>query len=578
MLILQFVTLFSRWRMDSSWAYGVLFILHVVLLAGFVSGRFIQELGEVKLDSQYSYSVSSRPQNASSNAKRMTQPQPKSSETINQPNPRPVLKPSNSFLASSNAFDDAIRSRSGSPEINEINWSPKKPMSIPSSRGAFGMYRDPSQSRRNDNTPQSSNAQPGTLRDPFSQNTDTKFRSRAYEPSPLANPSIVTNMSLSNMSLGEMFGFPSAKFQPPENHFAHRTGSQEARTDPWKFRKADEKGSNLGFGQTITRRARSQFAQDVDDDMDDDDDEDEDSRRLASLGRRPRSPLSMDTDTDNTGNMFSSFGFGATPSYSGSSNSNGKEIFAPQRYFPPEPETGLEDNFFGIVKIVDDYLPPQQGPRSIAGRNLMIKKRMAQRWLILISACRCIALWKGQFGDSSYSWIIQTIYLGVILHATIFWCLDEYRLLHRHLNKFGSEDKKKNPKSIDPFEPTNIDRSCSYILFLMLAIRLINIISWILVDNLPSTTSSSLCSSQGRILKEKCQQPTLMDWSPSIIQWINPDVEGKRAAWSIAYNVGWAHDLAIATLLIALMAFGAGSPTTVKQSSSPEQKVKGRGN
>jgi hypothetical protein len=73
---------------------------------------------------------------------------------------------------------------------------------------------------------------------------------------------------------------------------------------------------------------------------------------------------------------------------------DGWEAFGAQRYFPPEPETGLEDNFFGIVKIVDDYLPLQQEPRSITGRNLMIKKRIARRWLVLILLCRSDTLFK----------------------------------------------------------------------------------------------------------------------------------------------------------------------------------------
>ncbi|KAF9355530.1 hypothetical protein BGX26_006436 [Mortierella sp. AD094] len=316
---------------------------------------------------------------------------------------RSAAHSSESYFTSANrSLEDISRSQTSSPEINEINWSPKKSAPLASNRlpAAFGMYRDSNQPTRQDDTMLGMPPQPGNTgslqehqtlaQRGFSYKQDNKFRSRAYEPSPLANPSLITNMGLSNMSLGEMFGFPSAKFQPPENHFAHRSASQQGSSvsDAWSYRKTTETGGAIGH--TSNRRTRSGFSQSADVDMDEDD---EDSQNLASLSRRSAGPTSM--DTDHTNDMFSSFGFGPTTAHSTSNSySKGSGAFAAQRYFPPEPETGLEDNFFGIVKIVDDYLPPQQGPRSIAGRNLMLKKRMAQRWLSLLLFCRCIILWR----------------------------------------------------------------------------------------------------------------------------------------------------------------------------------------
>lgn len=200
--------------------------------------------------------------------------------------------------------------------------------------------------------------------------TDNRFHSRAYEPSPLANPSLITSMGLGNMSLGEMLGFPSAKFQPPENLFAHRSPSGEAgaKNDVWSYRKSINSGFSGSSTQVNRRRP-----------LVDDDDE-----------HRALEDRTMDMDEDND----------LSWTYSGSNRMGetgktfaGRGAIAPQRYFPPEPETGLEDNFFGVVKIVDDYLPPTLEPRTIAARNLMLKKRMARRWLTITIVCRSSPLW-----------------------------------------------------------------------------------------------------------------------------------------------------------------------------------------
>ena len=201
--------------------------------------------------------------------------------------------------------------------------------------------------------------------------TDNRFRSRAYEPSPLANPSLITSMGLSNMSLGSFFGFPSAKFQPPENLFAHRSASGEigTKTDVWSYRKPVDSGFSGASSAPVNRRRPL---------VDDDDDHNVFEDRT----------MDMDEDNDLSWTFGSSSRIGET-----TKSFAGRGAIAPQRYFPPEPETGLEDNFFGVVKIVDDYLPPASEPRTISARNLMLKKRMARRWLVLAVVCRIVPLW-----------------------------------------------------------------------------------------------------------------------------------------------------------------------------------------
>ncbi|KAG0019764.1 hypothetical protein BGZ80_005305 [Entomortierella chlamydospora] len=595
LLIIQYYSLFfGRWQLDLNWSRGIPLLLHALYIAAFFNGRYIQEPNEVKFDSLTSYPSTSKTSahgNVSGDDKRKATA--KTSNSHATPSRSPAHSSESYFTSASRSFEDISRSQTSSPEINEINWSPKKSAPLASNRlsAAFGMYRDSNQSTRQDDTMM--NTLPklghtGSLQEQqsrgFDYKPDNKFRSRAYEPSPLANPSLVTNMGLSNMSLGEMFGFPSAKFQPPENHFAHRSASQQGAgvSDAWSYRRTTEAGS--ANGHASNHRTRNRFSQSADFDMDEDD---EDSQNLTSLSRRSAGPISM--DTDHTNDIFSSFGFGSTTAHStGNSYSKGSGSFAPQRYFPPEPETGLEDNFLGIVKIVDDYLPPQQGPRSIAGRNLMLKKRMARRWLSLLLFCRCIVLWRALSGGWKLDWVTQVIFAGAILHAAAFWFLDEYRLLKRYLDKESSSlETKKTSNDIDPFEPTVIDRVCSYLLLLLLAARILNMISWILVDkvslgNLSATEDT--CLLQDEIPGERCHEPTvghpsLMDWSPGAIRLVYPGVGREEAAMAVAYFAGWMHDIAMIALFVVLVAFGAGSHTIkTNQSPAQEHKVRRRGN
>ncbi|KAF9586489.1 hypothetical protein BGW38_003820 [Lunasporangiospora selenospora] len=181
---------------------------------------------------------------------------------------------------------------------------------------------------------------------------DTKYFSRAYEPSPLANPSLINGLNIGNMSLGKMFGFPSAEIQQPENHFAHRSHSpsMDPQQDVWSYRK---KSMDADL--------------DIDANENENEDEDEDvARTKASMWRRngPKAPTKQ-----------TQFGMGlmsmsSSSQYRGKSKFEKREDFAAQRYFPPEPETGLEENFFGVVKIVDDYLPHRERPVSFIDRKM----------------------------------------------------------------------------------------------------------------------------------------------------------------------------------------------------------------
>lgn len=239
------------------------------------------------------------------------------------------------------------------------------------------MYRDSSFSGDYEDTTQSGTSfaaagRPQPFQERLNQVTDNKFRSRAYEPSPLANPQLAASMGLGNMSLGEMFGFPSAKFQAPENHFAHRsiTKANQKGSDPWSYRRdsVSDQDDDLP-GSALKPRYPG-----VGTDLDDDDEDDKTLFKSYSGHDDVFSRFSsMDTSGSRSGLTF-----------------DGREAFAAQTYFPPEPETGLEDNFLGVVKIVDDYLPQSQTPRTIAGRNLMMKKHKALYWLAAILLCRVV--------------------------------------------------------------------------------------------------------------------------------------------------------------------------------------------
>ncbi|KAI1309965.1 hypothetical protein EDD11_003945 [Mortierella claussenii] len=433
----------------------------------FFAGRYVQEPLDIKLGNISTSPPTSKSHSAHKEHLRDRQQTILRQQDLPSASTRPATQSLNSSLTTGNSLYSLPGSRSHSPDIDEINWSPKKTKSAPSTDrpGAFGIYREPGQSTVQNDPFLSGPSRPVSA--PLAQdqrpiyngfgvsNSDTKFHSRAYEPSPLANPSIITNMGLNNMSLGEMFGFPSAKFQPPENHFAHRSVKDQRmlETDAWSFRRSTAETGHLRRDQGLTHRhralPRSRFVENADVDMDDG-------------GMDMGSGLDLDDDSFFTStNRLSN----AQDTSSHSWDSGERDAFAAQRYFPPEPETGLEDNFFGIVKIVDDYLPPQAGPRSIVGRNLMLKKRMARRWLALIVLCRCNAIWKTLEGEwSILDWISQAVFVGVMLHVATFWALDEYRTMRRHLDRNTASTGKIKPSATpDPFEPMVLDDVCSLV-------------------------------------------------------------------------------------------------------------------
>ncbi|KAF9562533.1 hypothetical protein EC968_005203 [Mortierella alpina] len=256
-------------------------------------------------------------------------------------------------------------------------------------------------------------------------------------------------MGLSNMSLGEMLGFPSAKFQPPENLFAHRSTKEPAANahDAWSFRSPSVNTAAMGDDRSFGR-GRSSIPSRFDTDVDMNDAVDDDDRSLDARLRRTGLGYTMDHSAEGT--QRSAFGHSFAKDRIPDTWSEGREAFAAQRYFPPEPETGLEDNFFGVVKIVDDYLPQRQEPRTIVGRDLMLKKRMARRWLIV-----AVDRWTTMF-----RWIGQLVFAAGILHASAFWVVGEYHILQHYLDK-DSKGKASASKAHDPFQPTYGDRACS---------------------------------------------------------------------------------------------------------------------
>ncbi|KAF9311270.1 hypothetical protein BG003_007586 [Podila horticola] len=310
------------------------------------------------------------------------------------------------------------------------------------------MYRDSSFSGDYEDTTQSGTSfaaagRPQPFQERLNQVTDNKFRSRAYEPSPLANPQLAASMGLGNMSLGEMFGFPSAKFQAPENHFAHRsiTKANQKGSDPWSYRRdsVSDQDDDLP-GSALKPRYPG-----VGTDLDDDDEDDKTLFKSYSGHDDVFSRFSsMDTSGSRSGLTF-----------------DGREAFAAQTYFPPEPETGLEDNFLGVVKIVDDYLPQSQTPRTIAGRNLMMKKHKALYWLAAILLCRVVlALEIDHWVWSPLQMLVKALFVCAILHATVFWIVVEYQTSKRP-SKEKPVDKKRTSKAQDPFEPTTSDKVIS---------------------------------------------------------------------------------------------------------------------
>ncbi|KAH7032297.1 Ima1 N-terminal domain-containing protein [Linnemannia elongata] len=616
LLVLQFMALFSKhlWQ-ESIVGYGVLVLLHTAYLVAFFTCQ--QALDPIEL--RFSPSVPSSPPPEPSTYEHVrTDSRPNRSlaaarqgSFVNRSFSPPVLSrtasdPTNRFAASSSpSWADYSGSQSDSQDANQMNWSPKKPASSPPTRlpAVFGTYRDSSQRTAHDDPFLQGMARLGqdstntytshTSTHHNDRNNDNKFRSRAYEPSPLANPSLITNMSLGNISFGEMLGFPSAKFQQPENHFAHRSQPDSGRSEPWAFRKPAETNSSSFGMDRIHRRGQhsrpSGLSRNADVDMEGEDDDDEDNDDNARRGTFGQRGQNTGSDSDLFGNSFSAMG--RSSQARDSWTVDGREAFAAQTYFPPEPETGLEDNFFGVVKIVDDYLPPKQEPRTIDARNLMLKKRMAKRWLVFILICRALSLLKpdGQWLDKLL-WVSHHVFAIVLLHATAFWVLDESRALQRYWNRKPTKEAEKKTavavKSKDPFEPTPLDKICSYILMTLLSLRVVSL-SWAVVSKaeqgvgVNDSCIRGLDLSSGKSI-EYCQDVSLddrysdLDWPIGAVKLAMPwAYDGGYDLRTLATYAGWIHDGAIVALFGVLMVYGAGAPSTHGRSKAPEgRKVK----
>ncbi|KAI7816739.1 Ima1 N-terminal domain-containing protein [Gamsiella multidivaricata] len=572
---LQYYCLFS-WKpqQDPFWAYGILLVTHLLYVVAFINSRYLQEPLTFKQGNSVTHTLAAKALDSDSPkiSARTTNALPTSSRAR-------TYQSTNTAISSSMSLHGVAGSRSVSPDVNDINWSPKKPSSTATARlpAQFGMYRDPSLTARQDETSMLSGttwaghagslqAQQSIVLGGASMAMDNKFRSRAYEPSPLADPSLITNMSLNNISLGKMFGFPSATFQPPENHFAHRSGGQHRvkESDTWSYRRSTKPGSS-GLDRSSPLRSRpslhSGFSDNAEVDMDDDEGEVRNSRIPSGLSG---TNFGFETDNDHLSS------FGSSSMNDSSKNGwavDGREAFAAQRYFPPEPETGLEDNFFGVVKIVDDYLPPSPEPRSIVGRNLMLKKRMARLWLALMLLCRSEVLWKAMgIWSWQQDWARQALFIAVMLHATAFWILDEYRTVGRYLDKKPASAGKNNaPGSADPFEPRIIDKVCSNTLLLLLLIRIVNVF-WMLGDTFWSHNTSSgdpwsQLDNHVDTTRDAAAKLDVMDWSPRIVHWIAPWIRSQDAVRMLALQAGWVQDGLTIVLLVVLMAFGAGLHT-----------------
>ncbi|KAG0204278.1 hypothetical protein BGX28_003738 [Mortierella sp. GBA30] len=479
LVALQLFALFSTpTSLCGTWCSGGVLVLHLLCLGAFISGRTVQEPLVFKFDSTSRPSSPSGESPLDSNNETPPYQSSRSSRASealrNRSNALPELArsatdPSNNAFDAHTSSSVLFSSRPTSPDINQISWSTKKSSQPASTQSpaSFGVYRDPGQDNTALHNPSrmhmSTAFQSGHHTNGYTPLTDNTFRSRAYEPSPLANPSAITNMGLSNMSLGEMLGFPSARFQPPENLFAHRSAKDTGTkaVDAWSFRTPTEaraSGAERSF-RSGSPAMRTRFADNTDDVAMDDETDD---YPLQSSTRRTNLGHTMDEAAEDDQHA----GFHRPISKNRSRDGwtvDGREAFAAQTYFPPEPETGLEANFSGAVKIVDDYPPQRQEPQTIFGRDLMLKKRMARRWVILLLLCRCISLletvdrWTTMLQRTG-----QAIFVAVILHASAFWALGEYRAMLRYLERKPSqEDKATRSKIEDPFKPTDLDIVCS---------------------------------------------------------------------------------------------------------------------
>ncbi|KAG0032222.1 hypothetical protein BGZ81_011401 [Podila clonocystis] len=562
LMAIQLVSLASGSLLGArSVMHAALMLLHTFILTAFLSGQTIQDPIELKFPST-SVTPTERPGSRT--------------DFRSQKNPRQAVKESNPFISTSpqhhnlnarprdqsnHTFRPSLsftESRPGSPDADQIDWSPRKatpPVSgqIPA---RFGMYRDSSFSGEYEDTTQPGTSfaaagRPQPFQERLSQATDNKFRSRAYEPSPLANPQLTASMGLSNISLGDMFGFPSAKFQAPENHFAHRslTNVNQKGPDPWSYRRDSASDQDDDLLGSTRRRRYPGMGTDLDDD-----DEDDKSRFKSYSGHDDVFSRfsSMDTSGSRSGLTF-----------------DGREAFAAQTYFPPEPETGLEDNFLGVVKIVDDYLPQSQTPRTIAGRNLMMKKHKALYWIATILFCRVVlALEIDHWVWSPLQVLAKSLFVCVILHATVFWIVVEYQTSKRP-SKEKPSDKKRTSKAHDPFEPTASDKVISYALLTLLMSRMVGVVSAVVRIALSTNEEPEQCPQDSWVLHlqqdmiQKCQRAQVqnhvdvMDWFPWASEQVSPSLSGLNPKdFSVA--AGWIHDGAIVVLLLGLFVLGAG--------------------
>ncbi|KAG0226354.1 hypothetical protein BGW42_003689 [Actinomortierella wolfii] len=349
----------------------------------------------------------------------------------------------------------AWESRSSSPDNDNINWSPRKPRQAGDAGRLppqFGMYRDPSDpvAQRNIPTPGHSNEQE---RAAFIQgglqplNPSNKFHSRAYEPSPLAHPSMVMEAAQKGTSLGEIFGFPSARFQPPENHFAHRSTAPQ---DMWSYRRREGSHSDSSRPKSLLDYMDSHDVHELEDDDEDDDLDDSDGGIRGIRGPRPKLKHRRKESTSDVEDIFGSFGFSSSTAsthhrYSQKNNRDG-EMFNQQRFFPPDANLGLEDNFWGAVKIADDELPDL--PRTREGRNMAMKKRLAIRWLLVGFCSRAVAHY-ASVPSITLSAII--LFVAVLLHAIGFWIVDE----RQSRNLLGG---KTGQGELEKFKPVLLDK------------------------------------------------------------------------------------------------------------------------
>ncbi|KAF9160502.1 hypothetical protein DFQ26_005429 [Actinomortierella ambigua] len=196
----------------------------------------------------------------------------------------------------------------------------------------------------------------------------------------------------------------------------------------WSHRRRDEPNSRTNLLTSLLDDSDTCAMDDDDDDDDDDNDDnaagsDGDIRGVRHTRPKPkqkRKEVASDVD-----DLFGSLGFASSSAASAQHGvaPKGKrnvDMFAQQRFFPPDANTGLEDNFWGAVKIEDDEL--RDTPRTREGRNMAMKKRMAMRWLLAGIFSRAVA------HVTALPWLTLlaiVVFVGVLLHAIGFWIVDQ---------------------------------------------------------------------------------------------------------------------------------------------------------